>query len=230
MAAMRTALLVSPDAPTRDSLIAALNGSGIAAVAASECDTALRCLASVKADIVLLDTTCSNVAGLREDVRELSGPIPVLYIAGRDPGYSPVAFTRNGNGYADQVIRRPFDPSDVVAAAKAALGLGIPVDGGPVRFGDVLLDPERHTVSVNGSRVSLTPTEFRIVRCLAGDGSGPVPIDTLFRRVWGCDPGAAGGDRVRAHVRNLRSKLRRATGRDGWIENVPRRGYRLAVR
>lgn len=230
---MPTALLVSPHAPTRAALIAALNGSGIAAVAAAECDTALRCLASVRADIVLLDTLCGDIANLREDVRALSGPIPVLYIAGRDAGYAPIALTQNGNGNGhggDSVVCRPLEPSEVVEAAKVALGLGVHLDGGPVRVGGVVLDPDSHTATIDGAEVSLTQTEFRILRCLAEGEGDPVPAATLFRRVWGIDPGAGTGDMVRAHVRNLRAKLRQATGRDDWLLTVPRRGYRLVAR
>lgn len=226
---MPTALLVSPHAPTRDALIAALNGGGIAAVATAECDTALRCLGSVRADIVLLDTLCGDIANLRADVRALSGPIPVLYIAGRDAAYSPIELTENGNG-TDSVVSRPVDPSEVVAAAKVALGLGVHLDGDPIRTGDAVLDPGTQTLTINGTEVGLTQTEFRIACCLAEGNGDPVPIAMLYRRVWGADPVAGTGDTVRAHVRNLRAKLRDATGRDDLLVTVPRRGYRLVPR
>lgn len=227
MTGMPTALIVSPHAPTRDALTAAMNGSGIAAVAAPGCDSALRCLASIKADIVLIDTLCGDIQDLRRDVRALSGPIPVLYIAGRDAAYSPVALTPSAE--ADAVICRPFDPSDVVAAAKVALGLGVQSSGAPVTIGDLTLDADTNTVLVGDDSVNLTPTEFRIFRCLAEGEGDVVSAATLFRRVWGIDPSSGSGDMIRAHIRNIRRKLRSATGRDDCLLTAPRRGYRLVA-
>jgi two-component system OmpR family response regulator len=221
-----TALLVSPHAPTRDALLAALNGSGIAAVAASECDAALRCLAAVRTDIVLLDALCGDVARLRREVRALSGPVPVLYIAGRDIACAPVPLTAAAG---DTVVCRPLDPSEVVALAKAAIGFALSSGDTVIRIGGLTLDPDTHTLTIGEAVLSLTPTEFRIVRCLTEGEGDAVPIATLFRRVWGAEPGAGTGDMVRAHVRNLRAKLRRATGRDGWLVTVPRRGYRFVA-
>lgn len=227
MTGMPTALIVSPHAPTRDALTAALNGSGIAAVAASECDAAIRCLTSVRADIVLLDTLCGDVQALRKDVRALSGPIPVLYIAGRDAAYSPVALTPSAE--ADAVICRPFDPSDVVSTARVALGLGVRSGDGRVSIGRLTLDADTNTVVADGAEIDLTQTEFRIFRCLAEGEGDVVSTAVLFRRVWGIDPSSGTGDMVRAHIRNIRRKLQSATGRDDWLLTAPRRGYRLSV-
>lgn len=227
MTGMPTALIVSPHAPTRDALTAALNGSGIAAVAASECDAALSCLSSVRVDIVLLDTLCGDVQALRKDVRALSGPIPVLYIAGRNAAYSPVALTPSAE--ADAVICRPVDPTEVVSSAKVALGLGVHSGGGPVTIGGLTLDADTYKISVGEVTVDLTQTEFRIVRCLAEGGGDVVSTAVLFRRVWGIDPSSGTGDMVRAHIRNIRRKLSRTTGRDDWLLTAPRRGYRLVV-
>ena len=227
MIGMPTALVVSPHAPTRDALTAALNGSGVAAVAASECDDALRCLTSVRVDIVLLDTLCGDVQTLRRYVRALSGPIPVLYVAGRDAAYSPVALTPSAE--ADAVICRPVDPSEVVSAAKVALGLGVHSGDGRVTIGRLTLDADNNLVHVDEVEIRLTQTEFRIFRCLA-EGEGDVVSNAvLFRRVWGIDPMSGSGDMVRAHIRNIRRKLASATGRDDWLLTAPRRGYRLVA-
>jgi DNA-binding response OmpR family regulator len=223
---MPTALVLSPDAQMRDALTAALNQSGVATVAASESENALRCLTTVRFDVVVLDTLCHGPERLRHELRVLSMPAPVVCIAGRyDPG-PPAALAPPT---ADAVILRPVDPSEAVCAIKAALGLDLPAAEGPVTMGQLTIDPDTSAVSVAGACVELTPTEFRIVLCLAGGEGAVVPGDFLFRCVWGRDAGPGAGDVVRSHIRNIRRKLSAATGRDDWLVTAPRRGYRLAA-
>lgn len=222
---MPTALILSRDAQTRDALTTALNEGGVATVATSESEEALRCLTALRFDVVVLDTLCEDVQKLRREVSSFSGHIPVLYISGR---YS-ASLTAIIPDTDDAVICRPVDPSEAVRVLKAALGLGLPIAEDPVTIGQFTIDPDTNTVSVARVRIELTPTEFRIVLCLAGGEGAVVPTDFLFRCVWGTDPGPGTGDIVRAHIRNIRRKLRTATGRDDWLVTAPRRGYRLAA-
>jgi len=224
---MPTAFVFSQDAPTRDALTAALNGSGIATVATSEREEALRCLTRVRVDLVLIDTLCDSARTLCREVRALSGPIPVLYIAGRYAASSPVALTPSAS--AGAVICRPVDFSEIISAVKAALGLDVPVAEGPVTFGQLTIDVDSRTLAVGDAHVELTPTESRIFLCLVAGEGAVVPTNFLFRCVWGTDPGPGAGDVVRSHIRNIRRKLRTATGRDDWLVTAPRRGYRLAA-
>jgi DNA-binding response OmpR family regulator len=223
---MPTALFFSPDAQMRDALTAALNRSGIATVATSESDEALRCLTAVRFDVVVLDMLCHGSEKLRHELRALSVQTPVICIAGRYDSGQPTAL---GPPAADAVILRPVDSSEAVCAVKAALGLDLPAAEGPVTIGQLTIDPDTSTVSAPGARVKLTPTELRIVLCLAGGEGTVVPGDFLFRCVWGTDPGPGTGDVVRSHIRNIRRKLRAATARDDWLVTAPRRGYRLAA-
>lgn len=222
---MPTVLVVSPHAPTREALTAALNESGIATVATSESEDALRCLTALRFDAVVLDMLCQR-GEIRRDVRALSGPALVLYIAGRYDA-SPPAIAPSA---AESVICRPVDPPEAVRVVKAALGLDLPTADKLVTVGRLTIDVETSTVTVAGARVELTPTEFRIVLCIAGGEGAVVPTDFIFRCVWGTDPGPGAGDIVRSHIRNIRRKLRTATGRDDWLVTAPRRGYRLAAR
>ena len=57
-----------------------------------------------------------------------------------------------------------------------------------------------------------------------------MPTEELLVKVWGFHPGTGGAEVLRAHVRNLRRKLRRLHEDAGLLETVPRVGYRLAAR
>ncbi len=75
--------------------------------------------------------------------------------------------------------------------------------------------------------VQLTPTEFRLMHYLAQRRGTIVSAEELLEKVWEFYPGTGSSELVRSHVRNLRGKLRDATGGSGLLQTVPRRGYRL---
>ena len=94
-------------------------------------------------------------------------------------------------------------------------------------IGDVTLDRSTHELRGEGVTVQLTPTEFRLMSYLAQRRGVIVSAEELLEKVWEFFPGTGSSELVRSHVRNLRSKLRVATGGGELVQTVPRRGYRL---
>lgn len=78
-----------------------------------------------------------------------------------------------------------------------------------VRLGRVVLRSD-HTFVYSGRTVRLTPTEFRLLAYLARCPGQPVGFSDLLAHVWQYPEGTAGVELIRAHVRNLRAKLRAA--------------------
>jgi len=130
----------------------------------------------------------------------------------------------------DSVVSRPIRESEMSVAVRLALGLPNAFTPGRLTIGELTLDVDAMRVSGADGAVPLTPTETRLMRCLVRANGEIVSVSALMRLVWGIDPDTASRDMVRAHVRNLREKLRRASGRDGLLETIPRRGYRLLSR
>jgi len=91
------------------------------------------------------------------------------------------------------------------------------------------VEVDREAQEVRGQRgtVSLTPTEFRLLMYLAERSGHVVSSAELLERVWEFYPGTGSSELVRSHIRNLRAKLRRASGGRELIRTTPRRGYRL---
>lgn len=79
-----------------------------------------------------------------------------------------------------------------------------------VRLGRVVLRSD-HTLVYGARSVRLTPTEFRLVAYLARCPGQPVGFSDLLTHVWQYPEGTAGVEVIRAHVRNLRAKLRAAS-------------------
>ena len=89
------------------------------------------------------------------------------------------------------------------------------------------VDIDAHTLSGPDAVVSLTPTEMKLLRCLVHAKGEVVVAQEMIRSVWRIDPSTGSREMVRAHIRNLRSKLNKASGTDSFLETVHRRGYRL---
>lgn len=93
-----------------------------------------------------------------------------------------------------------------------------------VRLGRVALISDQ-TLTYGARSVRLTPTEFRFARYLARWPGQPVAVADLLEHVWRYPQGTAGGEVVRAHVRNLRAKLRDAGIPPDLIRTHRRAGY-----
>lgn len=99
-----------------------------------------------------------------------------------------------------------------------------------LRLGQVSLGcADRQLCFDSGATIGLTPTEVRLIEALMERPGEYVPTETLLRRVWEFPEGTGGAEIVRAHVSNIRRKLR-SHGQDPQIlHSIPYRGYAFAV-
>lgn len=99
---------------------------------------------------------------------------------------------------------------------------------GTHRLGDLMVDETAHSVTVRGQRVTLTPTEFRLLGALARRSGSTVPHHILLDEVWGGSP-RRNLKTLRLYISYLRRKLSQARGRPGLLVSQRAIGYRLAV-
>jgi DNA-binding response OmpR family regulator len=130
---------------------------------------------------------------------------PVLFCTARDDEVDRVMGLEMG---ADDYITKPFSPRELVARVKSAVrrAAGPETAGAILRVGDVSLDRAAHQVTVAGTPVELTATEFDLLGHLMGRPGRVFTREELLSEVWGYS--AAGGTRtVDVHVAQVRSKL-----------------------
>lgn len=133
---------------------------------------------------------------------------------------------------ADDYLIKPFGIEELLARIHATLRRSRPappVVGAPslIEAGSVRIDLDAQSVTLDGERVHLTPTEFALLRELALEAGKVVPHARLLRRVWG--PGyATETEYTRVYVRRLRAKLE-PEGSPPLILTEPRVGYRFVL-
>ena len=148
--------------------------------------------------------------------------IPVIILTARAGEADRVLGLELG---ADDYVVKPFSPRELVARVKAVLRREeMPAGQKRVSIGKhIILDPGRHEVTVDGKRVDMTSTEFRILHILASKQGWVFSRDKILDLLWGNEKAVI--DRtVDVHVTHLREKLGSA-GR--CIANVRGIGYKI---
>ncbi|TMJ10792.1 MAG: response regulator transcription factor, partial [Bacillati bacterium ANGP1] len=171
---------------------------------AGDGEAALAACARRRPDLVVLDLMLPKVDG-REVCRRIreTSQTPIIMLTARDEETDKLLGLELG---ADDYITKPFSPREVVARVRAVLRRGGREAVEMVRVGDLVIDLRAHEVSLQGRRVDLTPTEFRLLEILAGHPNQVFTRMQLIDRVQG--HAFEGYERtVDAHIKNLRGKV-----------------------
>ncbi len=132
---------------------------------------------------------------------------------------------------ADDFVPSMIGPDELVARVRALLRRIIEYRGvrsRVIRAGEVVVDRERHAVSVCGRDVALTPREFDLLCELARGAGELMRREDLLAKVWGLDESISTRT-LDVHIARLRRKIERDPSRPELIVTVPRVGYRMAA-
>jgi two-component system KDP operon response regulator KdpE len=200
-----------------------LRDAGFEALPASSVDEALDVAAVGRPDAAINDLLLPDGDGIElcRRLREWTA-IPVIVLSAVGEEEPKVRALAAG---ADDYIVKPFAPRELVARLEANLrraGAGSD-DEGPLVSGDLTVDLARHTVSVAGAEVHLTPKEFDLLRLLVRNSGRLLTHREVLAAVWG-EVYTDDTQVLRAHMANLRKKLG-PSGR--LIRTEPSIGYRF---
>ena len=153
---------------------------------------------------MLLDLMLPETDGieLMQSIPELA-ELPVIFISGyrRDETIARALEV----GAADYIVE-PFSPTELTARVQAALRRRAGPE--PFALGELAIDYEGRRVTMAGRSVSLTVTEYELLRVLSLNAGRVMTYEALLRRVWRKHD-AAGSRLVRSYVKTLREKLAR---------------------
>ena len=220
----RTILVVEDEATIASSVAARLRKEGFEVEIATDGPAAVDRARSLLPDLVILDVMLPGLDGL-EVCRQIQQdrPVPVLMLTARDSETDVLVGLGIG---ADDYMTKPFSPRELVARVKALLRRverRPSPSSGPLRVGDLEIDPARRQVRRAGRAVDLTRTEFDLLHTLASRPGVVHSRERLLADVWGWRD-TSGARTVDSHVRGLRRKL----GTDA-IRTVQGVGYALGT-
>ena len=216
-------LVVDDDPETLRQVRDTLEEAGYAPLVTGDPGDLPRLVRAEKPRLVLLDLMLPGTDGieLMRTVPELAD-LPVIFISGygRDE-----TIARALEAGAEDYVVKPFSPTELTARIRAALRRRS--NPAPFVLGELSIDYDRRRVSVAGRPVTLTATEYELLRVLAQGAGRVLTQEALLRQVW-AGRSTGNPNSVRAYVKRLRNKLGDDAARPAWIFNERGVGYRMA--
>jgi len=219
-------LIIEDEAKIVRTLRLYLEQAGYQVAAVFDGSQALPAFRQERPSLVLLDLNLPGSDGL-DVCRALrrDSDVPIIMITARISEADRLVGLELG---ADDYIVKPFSPREVVARVRAVLRRvsSSQTAGGVVYAGDLMLDLVGHRAWLGDRPLTLTQSEFDLLSALARNAGRVLSRTQLLDATVGT--AFEGIERsVDQHIKNLRRKLRKASGVDGIIETVYGIGYRL---
>jgi two-component system KDP operon response regulator KdpE len=220
-------LVVDDENSIRRYLRAALSAQGFAIYEAANGQEAINAVVSHHPDLVILDLGLPDFDGIEvtRRLREWS-QTPIIILSVREAEHDKIAALDAG---ADDYLTKPFSTGELMARMRVALRRITNRPDEPILQVDNLkMDISRHLVTVDDHQVSLTPTEYEILRLLLQNAGKVLTHRQLLRQVWGT---AYESEMhiLRVNISNLRRKIEPDPSRPHYLLTEPGVGYRIRV-
>ena len=197
-------LVVDDDAALAEMLSIVLRNEGFDSRVCATGDRAMSEFRDYRPDVVLLDLMLPGKDGIDvcREIRAESG-VPIVMLTAKSDTIDVVVGLESG---ADDYVVKPFKPKELVARLRARVRRLDDPAPEALSVGDVSIDVAGHSVTRNGTPISLTPLEFDLLVCLARKPWQVFTREVLLEQVWGYRH-AADTRLVNVHVQRLRSKV-----------------------
>ncbi|MCV7414637.1 response regulator transcription factor [Mycolicibacterium litorale] len=219
-------VLVVDDEPVLAELVSmALRYEGWDISTAGDGATAIALARESPPDVVVLDVMLPDMSGLDvlAKLREQIPGLPLLLLTAKDSVEDRIAgLTAGGDDY----VTKPFSLEEVVLRLRALLRrTGVTETGGAkIVVGDLVLDEDSHEVTRGGDQITLTATEFELLRFMMRNAKRVLSKAQILDRVWSYDFGGR-SNIVELYVSYLRKKI--DSGREPMIHTLRGAGYVL---
>jgi two-component system KDP operon response regulator KdpE len=218
-------LIVDDEPQIRRLLTVTLEAGGYRVLPAASGQEGLALAAQHRPAIVVLDLGLPDVLG-QEVLRRLRewSSVPVLILSVQDDDAGKVAALDAG---ADDYVTKPFSSAELLARLRVALRhAGKEEEDSVFKSGSLVVDLAGRRVTVKGQEVSLTATEYNLLRLLVRHAGKVLTHRQLLRSVWG--PASEEQTHyLRVYVAHLRDKLEADPSQPALIVTEPGVGYRL---
>jgi two-component system OmpR family response regulator len=221
-----TVLVVDDEAVLAEMVSMALRYEGWDIATAGDGSSAIAAARAQRPDVVVLDVMLPDMSGLDvlHKLREENPRLPVLLLTAKDAVEDRIAgLTAGGDDY----VTKPFSIEEVVLRLRALLrrtGVTTVDSGAQLVVGDLVLDEDSHEVTRSGDPVSLTSTEFELLRFMMRNSKRVLSKAQILDRVWSYDFGGR-SNIVELYISYLRKKI--DSGREPMIHTLRGAGYVL---
>ena len=186
------------------------------------------CIQTENLDLAILDVMLPDMNGfeLCQKIRE-KYQYPVIMLTAKGEGIDKITGLTLG---ADDYITKPFLPLEMVARVKAQLRRYKHYNSGTqtddvITYSGLVINTKTHECTLNGKALSLTPTEFSILRILCQKKGEVVSSEELFHEIWGDEYFSKSNNTV--HIRHLREKMDDSFENPKYIKTVWGCGYKI---
>ncbi len=219
-------VLVVDDEPVLAEMVSmALRYEGWNIATASDGASAIASARAERPDVVVLDVMLPDMSGLEvlHRLRKENPRLPVLLLTAKDAVEDRIAgLTAGGDDY----VTKPFSIEEVVLRLRALRRTGVTTvdSGAQLVVGDLVLDEDSHEVTRAGEPISLTSTEFELLRFMMRNSKRVLSKAQILDRVWSYDFGGR-SNIVELYISYLRKKI--DNGREPMIHTLRGAGYVL---
>jgi two-component system OmpR family response regulator len=219
-------LVVDDESVLAEMVSMALRYEGWNIATAGDGSSAIASARAQRPDVVVLDVMLPDMSGLDvlHKLREENPQLPVLLLTAKDAVEDRIAgLTAGGDDY----VTKPFSIEEVVLRLRALLrrtGVTTVDSGAQLVVGDLVLDEDSHEVTRAGEPISLTSTEFELLRFMMRNSKRVLSKAQILDRVWSYDFGGR-SNIVELYISYLRKKI--DNGRDPMIHTLRGAGYVL---
>ena len=224
-------LVVDDDFEIAFAISKLLKSEGYETVRVSNGLEALDKLITDKIDLIILDIMMPKMDGLSATmkIREKNN-IPIIILSAKSEDSDKILGLSIG---ADDYVTKPYNPQELLARVRSQLrrykilGSGrINEDKNLITVGAIGLDTAAKTVTVDGEKVKLTPTEFNILHFLMLNKNHVFSAEQIYSAVWNQD--AFGTDNtVMVHIRRIREKIEINPKEPKYLKVVWGLGYKI---
>ncbi len=230
MGTVRPILVVDDDAKIVRLVQAYLEREGFRVTTARDGSAALASIALDPPALVVLDLMLPEVDGISvlRAIRRRD-ETPVLVLSARGTARDRVEGLEEG---ADDYVAKPFSPAELVLRVRRLLRVPLapaPIRRDPIEIDGLVLDRDRHDVTVDGRRIALTRIELELLAALLEAGGRVLSRDQLLDAVHGRGEAFVLDRTVDAHIRRLRAKLGDDASEPRFVATVRGVGYRAVV-
>lgn len=181
--------------------------------------------------LIIMDIMMPRMDGMQATVRiREEKNIPIIMLSAKSEDYDKIGGLGAG---ADDYVTKPFNPMELIARVKSQLrryttlgSMNQPRNEKTFQSGGLILNDDTKEVTVDGTEVRLTPTEYRILALLTANAGRVYTIYQIYDAVWE-EPAFNPENTVAVHIRHIREKIEINPKEPRYLKVVWGTGYKI---